>query len=118
MEEEQKKLENTFTPEEELVEDLLSPIPEDLLRTYIPVPNRFRRPESEVSEPVNEETIKRLAYALKDAGVDKDTGVTISLRLRKPGKAELLLAWLEQNPTSTPEEICQKSREIAKRINL
>ena len=62
----------------------------------------------------NEEIIKRLAYALKDAGVDKDTGVNISLRLRKPGKAEQLLEWMEQNKTATPEEICQKSREIAK----
>ena len=62
-----------------------------------------------------EDTITRLARSLKVAGVDKETGITISLRLRRPGKAEQLIEWLEQNPSVTPEEICKKSRELAKR---
>lgn len=64
-----------------------------------------------------EETITRLAQLLKAADVDRDTALTVSLRLRKPGKAEQMIEWLEQNKVVTPEEICAKSREIAKSIN-
>ena len=62
----------------------------------------------------NKVIITELAKKLKMAGVDKETGITVSLRLRKPGKAEAMIDWLEKNRTATPEEICRKSRELAK----
>ena len=61
-----------------------------------------------------EDTITRLARALKAADVDYDTALNISLRLRRPGKAEKLISWLEENKTATPEEISDKSAEIAR----
>lgn len=63
---------------------------------------------------MNEDTITRLARALKAVDVDRGTALNISLRLRKPGKAEEMISWLEQNKTATPEEICLRSRAIAK----
>ncbi len=58
------------------------------------------------------DTIQELAHSLKLAGVDRDTALTISLRVRHPDGAEQLMAWIEQNPEATPIEICVKSREI------
>ena len=60
-----------------------------------------------------EDTITSLFRHLKAAGVDGETALTISLRLRKPGKAEQMVKWLEQHK-ATPKEICEKSREIAR----
>ena len=65
-----------------------------------------------------EETIKRLAQLLKDAGVDYDTAFITSLRLRRPGKAEQMIEWLERNRSATVEEICEKREEIARITGL
>ena len=62
----------------------------------------------------NRETIRALAHSLRIAGVDQNTGLNVSLRLRRPGKAEQMIAWIEQNPEATPEKICEKSRELAR----
>ena len=64
------------------------------------------------------ETIRELAHYLKTANVDKDTAVNISLRVRKFGQAERMIAWLKQNKTATVEEICAKSREIHREGNM
>lgn len=59
-----------------------------------------------------QDTIRALAQCLKLAGVDKTTALNISLRVRRLGGAEQMMAWIEQNPGATPSEICVKSREI------
>lgn len=64
-----------------------------------------------------EETITTLARKLKEAGVDRDTALNVSLRLRNPGKAEKMIEWLVQNKTATPMEISDKSAEIARAKN-
>ena len=61
-----------------------------------------------------QETIRKLAHKLKQAGVDKETGVTLSLMVRRPRGAEQLMAWIEQNPKAAHEEIFDKAREIHK----
>ena len=58
------------------------------------------------------DTIRELAHMLRLAGVDKETGITLSLMVRRPGGAEQLVEWLEMNPTASIEEICDKAREI------
>ena len=58
------------------------------------------------------DTIRALAHCLKLAGVDKTTALNISLRVRRPGGAEQMMAWIEQNPNATVGEICEKSSEI------
>lgn len=58
-------------------------------------------------------TITKLAQLLKTAGVDKDTALNISLRLRHPGMAEQMIEWLDAHKESTPAEISQQSRKIA-----
>ena len=61
------------------------------------------------------ETIERLARLLKDAGIDYHTALITSLLLRHPGKAELMIEWLEKHKTATIEEIIKKRNELAKR---
>jgi hypothetical protein len=60
-------------------------------------------------------TIMKLARLLKSAGVDRDTALNISLRLRAPGKAEQMIEWLEAHKTATPEDISKLSSEMAMR---
>ena len=59
----------------------------------------------------NRETVSRLAQLMKAAGVDRDTALNISLRLRHPGLADQLIDWMEKNK-ATPVEICEKALEI------
>lgn len=54
--------------------------------------------------------IRKLARALKARGVDKDSGVIISLQVRKDGKRDRLLQWMADNPEATPSEIMEKAR--------
>ena len=58
------------------------------------------------------ETIQQLARKLKQAGVDKETGVTLSLMVRRPGGAEQLMEWMEQNPAAPLQSLYDKAREI------
>ena len=58
------------------------------------------------------ETIRQLAHKLKQAGVDKETGVTLSLMVRRPGGADQLMNWMEQNPRAPLEALYDKAREI------
>ena len=58
--------------------------------------------------------ITHLAGMLKAAGVDRDTALNISLRVRK--NPEQMIAWLEQHKSATSEEISDKSAEIQKEI--
>ena len=59
-------------------------------------------------------TIRALAHYLKLAGVDRDTALNISLRVRRPGGAERMMAWMDLHPEATVDEICDKSGEIHK----
>lgn len=59
-------------------------------------------------------TIRTLMQALKRAGMDGESAVTISLMVRRPGGAEQLMNWMSQNPKATHEEIFDKTREIHK----
>ena len=58
------------------------------------------------------DTIRELAHMLRLAGVDKETGITLSLMVRRPGGAEQLMDWMEMNPTASEADICDKAREI------
>ena len=58
------------------------------------------------------ETIRQLAQKLKLAGVDKETRVTLSLMVRRPGGAEQLIDWMAQNPKAPLESLYDKVREI------
>lgn len=58
--------------------------------------------------------IEHLARLMKAHGVDRDTALNVSLRVRKEEAREQMILWLEQNPTATPDEISQKSRDVAK----
>jgi hypothetical protein len=59
-------------------------------------------------------SIAQLATLMKAAGVDRETALTISLRVRKDEKRAQMIKWMEENPTATPPEICRKSREVAR----
>ena len=58
------------------------------------------------------ETILQLAHELKQAGVDKETGVTLSLMVRRSGGAEQLMDWMERNPQAPLEALYNKAWEI------
>ena len=60
------------------------------------------------------ETIRQLARMLKQAGLDKESGVTLSLMVRRPGGAERLMDWMSQNPNAAHEKLFAKAREIHK----
>lgn len=57
-------------------------------------------------------SIKRLAILLKEAGVDRDTALNISLRVRKDTDRAQMIEWLEDNRSATPIEISRISRTI------
>lgn len=57
-------------------------------------------------------SIKRLAILLKEAGVDRDTALNISLRVRKDTERAQMIEWLEDNSSATPIEISRISRTI------
>jgi len=50
-----------------------------------------------------------------ERGVSRDTILGIALRLRHPEKTEQMLEWLKANEP-TINEICEKSREIARKV--
>ncbi len=53
--------------------------------------------------------IRRLALALKERGVDKESGVIISLQVRNGDKRDRLMSWMRENSSATPEEIMDKA---------
>ena len=57
-------------------------------------------------------SIKRLAILLKEAGVDRDTALNISLKVRKDTDRAQMIEWLEDNRSATPIEISRMSRTI------
>jgi len=59
-------------------------------------------------------TISELVHKLRLAGIDMETGITISLMLNQPGEAEQLMAWMDLNPEATVEDIGDKTLEIHK----
>ena len=61
-----------------------------------------------------EMSIKRLAVLLKEAGVDRDTALNISLRVRKDTDRAQMIEWLETNHSATPDEISEMSGTITK----
>ena len=63
----------------------------------------------------SDDVITQLGRRLKAAGVDLETALTISLRVRRPGGAEQMIEWLDKNPGATLYEICVKSDEIGRR---
>ena len=59
-----------------------------------------------------EMSIRRLAILLKEAGVDRDTALNTSLRVRKATDRAQMIEWLEENRSATPIEISRMSRRI------
>ena len=53
--------------------------------------------------------IRKLAKALKARNVNEQTGVIISLQVRKDGKRDRLMRWMEENPDATADEIEDKA---------
>jgi len=66
-----------------------------------------------IMESELEMTIQKLARELIEKKVDRETSVNISLRLETPSKMRQMIDWLQKN-NPTVNEICEKSREIAK----
>ena len=54
----------------------------------------------------------KLSSLLKKRGVDEHSAVVVSMRTRRLGDGEKMLAWLEENKNATVAEICEKAREI------
>ena len=54
--------------------------------------------------------ISALALLLKERGVDRDTALNISLRVRRDPSE--MVDWLNANPDASPEEICRQARRI------
>lgn len=61
-----------------------------------------------------EATIIKLAQCLKNAGVDRDTALNVSLRLRSQGNAEQMIARMEKNTGVAVDDICRISRKISR----
>ena len=59
------------------------------------------------------EAIAELAQILSSRGIDYDTARNISLRVRRTTRE--MIAWLEENPDASAEEMCIKSRELNKK---
>ena len=56
--------------------------------------------------------IIELGRKLKEARVDRETAVSISLMVREGDRREQLMAWMEENPQANPAEICKKARAL------
>lgn len=56
--------------------------------------------------------IIELGRKLKEARVDRETAVSISLMVREGDRRKQLMAWMEENPQATPAEICKKARAL------
>ena len=56
--------------------------------------------------------IIELRRKLKEARVDRETAVSISLMVREGDRRKQLMAWMEENPQATPTEICKKARAL------
>ena len=59
-----------------------------------------------------QQQISALAKKLKERGVDQQSGLIISLEMRKGNKRARLMQWMEDNPEATAEEIMEKSSEL------
>ena len=58
----------------------------------------------------------REIFALLDKiGMDDETALTLSLRVRRAEHQPKMLQWLRENPDATPMEALRKSREIVGR---
>ena len=59
-------------------------------------------------------SIEALGRMLKEKGMEMETAVNTSLRVRKGDKRERLMRWVEANPQVTVNDILEKSRELQK----
>ena len=58
------------------------------------------------------EEIGLLMMKLKAAGVRGETALNISLRVDEGDKRARMIAWLENHPDATVQEICTKTKEL------
>ena len=57
-------------------------------------------------------TIYKLGTLLKEAGMDREDAMTVSLIVSRPRRAQKLIEWLKEHPKATHEEIGSKSLDL------
>ena len=62
---------------------------------------------------MNETAQREMARRLARLGVDMQTALTISCRVRRPEHEEEMLKWLRENPDADPMAAVLAAREIA-----
>lgn len=60
-----------------------------------------------------DKTIYKLGTLLKEAGMEQEDALTVSLIVSRPGRAQKLIEWLEAHPKATHEEIGSKALDLA-----
>lgn len=63
------------------------------------------------------EAVREIFELLNRIGMDDETALTLSLRVRRAEHQPKMLEWLRANPDATPMEAVLKSREIVGRGN-